>query len=277
MSYINRDEMQYNDQRQSILRGPDYTYRFHLSILGVNQQVRAEALDLHLRENTFVSITHQCAVEFLLYGSEGLDCGVTVLAQGHRARTFPNIGMYVDFDTVDQPCVSASDELQKCIVSILPIDALPAAYVMLQRRMNCHPIAFAISLTISPYLGNHSVTSEGGSPPPASGLRKCLDTMGQIRGAGRVEIQGPVSDPYRAATIRAMCSRHFCLKETMALVGVQIDQGDKALAKGKLESAIAEYRAAFHRLRRTPFPRNADDELDQVLIGGRFHGVTVGW
>lgn len=101
--------------------------------------------------------------------------------------------------------------------------------------------------------------------------------MRQIRGAGRVDINGPVSDTYKAATIRAMCSRHISVKETMALVGVQIDQGDNALAKGKLESAITEYRAAFHRLRRTPFPRTDDDELDQKLIGGLFHGVKAGW
>ena len=269
--------MQYNEWRQFILRGPDHTYRFHLSILGVNQQIRAEALDLHLREHTFVSITHDRSAEFPLYGSEGLDCGVTVLAQGDPARTFPNIGMYIDFDVVDQPSVSASGELQERVVSVLPIDVLSAACVRLQRRMKFHQVAFSISITISASIGNHPGSSEGGSPISGFQLRKCLDIMSEIRGAGRVEIHGPVEDSYRAATIRAMCSRYSSLKETMALVGDRIDQGDRALAKGKLESALAGYRAASHTLRRTPFPRNADDELDHVLHGGRFHGVRVRW
>ena len=277
MSYTNRDKLQYNDHRDSILRGPDYTYRFHLSILGVNQQIRAEALDLHLREHTFISITHHRSTESPVYGSEGPHCGIAVLAQGDQARTFPNIGMYIDFNAVGQPSVSASGELQKRVVSVLLIDVLAAACVTLQRIINFHQDAFSISITISSSIGNHPGPPEGGSPIPCSPQRKCLDAMSKIRGAGRVEIHGPVDDSYRAATIRAMCSRNVSLEETMALVGVQTDQGDKALAKGKLESAIAEYRAAFHTLRSTPFPRNAREEFDQVLIRGRFRGVTVGW
>ena len=271
MSYTKGNEMQYNDQRQSILRGPDFTYSFHLSILGVNKQVRAEALDLHLNQNTFISLTYDAS-----YGNNWLDYGAAVIARGDRARTFPSVGMYVDFNTGHLPCLSASGEIQKQTVCVLPIDVLSSACVRLQRKIRSNPTELSIRITIPPSIGDYSVTSEGGSLVPCSQLRKCLDIMSQIRGAGRVEIYGPVNDSYRAATIAAMCSRHLSLKETMALVGAQIDQGDKALAKGKHESAIAEYRAAFHRLRRTHFLLISEDELNQTLTCGRFRGASVG-
>ena len=206
--------MSYNDYRKRILDSPDHSYYFHMSILGTNQQIRTEALDLFDRENIFVSISLDYVGKYRDWTAEFRDCGAVELAQHEQARNFPRIGMRIDFESDIQPPDNASPE--ECDLFVFAIEDFPAACGLLQRSIDRYQLFSSgvyIRVDISTRVSELSLNSRAGSK-----VSNCLDPLRCIRGARLMEIHGLEDCSYKAAIVATVCDRRLTLKEVISLV-----------------------------------------------------------
>ena len=281
--------MKYDRNRKFILYGPDHSYRFHPSILGANQQIRGEAMDLFLRENTFVSLRHN--MDYDWGGDPKLrKCGVAILARGNRARAFPAIGMAIELD-VDRRWYYAETGRRRprTRVEVFTVDDLPAACVCLQRLISGpdnilppvisfpdHRISKAVNIrvTVSSGINRADCAWYDRRPVAGSKLFRCLEPLRRVRHASRVEIYSPGCVSYIDDLEAMMCGWPLSVKETMDLVVAHFDRGDQHYLSGALKPAIAEYKAALRTLPKGTFDEKEEDEAFEDMVGGRFDGLS---
>lgn len=271
-------ETQYDWNRREILSGPDHSYRFHPSILGANQQIRTEAIDLFQRENTFVSLRHN--MDYNWTSDPNLrKCGVAVLARGNRARVFPAIGMVIELN-VDggRYYAETGRDRPRTISEVFTVDDLPAACVCLQRLISYPDHHSSKTVNIRVTISSSIDRAEGAwydrRPVAGSKLFRCLEPLRRIRDATRVEIYSPGCVSYIDDLETTMCDWQLSVKETMELVVAHFDRGDHHYVSGALRPAIAEYKAALRTLPSGTFDEHAEDEAFEDMVGGRFDGLS---
>ena len=261
----------------SILNGPDYSYKFHLSILGANRQIRNEAMDVFERENTFISISHDQPERESYRGwdFERIDNGIPVVAKQKQAAQFLGIVMSIDLVVSGWSPLEISGWPEDRKIFIVTLEDLSAACTSLLLKIDIY--------NRENFLDGHQKTAihlavKLASFPMRVSLEKdprvkrCLDQLSHIRGAGTAEIQGPISPTYKASVQTALCDRRLSAKEAMSYVEKHSDQGDRLLLKHDLDSAISEYKAALDVLRGNT-PTYVDPE--EILVEGRFSGVSA--
>ena len=264
---------QYNRDRWQILQGPDQSYKFHLSILGTNRQIRKEAFAIFQRMNSFISLTHDHIGEELSWGIGPHNPKVSLLARGERACGFPGISMSIDFQVGYQDGVLRKNKPDSRAVSVFLVEDLLAACASIQGEVDhagAGAGAASICISVSEHIGAVSTLLKNEYPTPGSRLSIFLTALGRLCGFKNVEIHGPVSSPYKSALIAAMCDQPLNVVETMESIGAQIDQGDEASKENHWDSAILAYGMALNTIRGSSF--RLDRSANAVLIGGRFHG-----
>ena len=267
---INAKSEEYNDRREAILAGPDHSYDFCPSMLGTSRQIREEIMGLIQREYILVSMTYD--TEGYGWNTELRDCGVAIVSQKAQARANPIVGLTIEVSASGQGTDDATDPHEQHQTSLFMLEDLPAACIFLQGkigRYNRRSQDSNIRVIVSSPVGAISYGSQDGGLLRKSQVRRYLGPLWRLHGATRAAVYGGVDPTYKAAIIASMCGRRLKAKEYMRLVGVQFDEGDKALHEDRLWAAIAAYKAALLTIRGTSCDA---DEIDETLIGGRFHG-----
>ncbi|KAG7008263.1 hypothetical protein G7Y79_00006g018830 [Physcia stellaris] len=272
MHELDMKSSEFDSNRRSILEGPDYSFQFHVCILGANKRVRNEALDVFGQENTFIAIIgnpeEEYEEEYDEWPNALDDSGVSILAEGDCARAFPMIGMTIEYQDEEAPAT----ELRK--VFVITIQDLPAICARLQRKANEYPQHVKIRVSFGSHVMAVSKASKNGLPRTGTKLHQCLNALTHIRGVQDVEIDGMEASFNQHAIKASICGPQLGVTETLTLIAVYIDKGDKASASGAIDNAIDEYKSAIHIIRGRTLKKN---ERDNVIVGGRFHGLTASW
>ena len=178
------------------------------------------------------------------------------------------IGMTIDYQAEEAPAT----ELRN--IFIITLQDLPATCARLQRKANEYPQDVKICVSFGSHVLAVSRASKNGLPVSGTKLHQCLDGLTHIRGVQDVEIGEMEAFPNRNAIIASICGPQLGVTETLTLIAVYIDKGDKASASGAIDTAIREYKSAIHLIRGRTLKKN---ERDNVIVGGRFHGLTACW
>lgn len=174
-----------------------------------------------------------------------------MLAKADQARAFPKIGMSIDVDAGIQRGTEANESEQRT-VSVITIEDLPAVCVWLQHTINDRNLGSPIvdiRLDVASHLAEVVQTSDDGRPIRGSKLYRCLDLLRRVRGANSVGIGGYEVPLFNDGGIAVMCQPELDAKQTMMLVGVYLNQGEKAMLEGTTRQAITKYKAALHTVR----------------------------
>ena len=178
------------------------------------------------------------------------------------------IGMNIDYQAEETPAKGLRN------IFVTTIQDLPAVCARLQRKANEYPQHVKIRVSFGSHVMAVSRASKNGLQMTGTKLKRCLDALTHIRGVQDVEIDGLEAFPSRHAIIASICGPQLDVTETVALIAVYMNKGDKASASGAIDSAIYEYKSAIHIIRGRTLKK---DEWDKVIVGGRFHGLTAFW
>ena len=178
------------------------------------------------------------------------------------------IGMTIDYQAEEAPATELLN------ISIITIQDLPAICARLQRKANEYPQHVRIRVSFGSHVMALSKASKNGLPRTGTKLHQCLNALTHIRGVQNVEIDGMEAFPNRHAILASICGPQLGVTETLTLIAVYIDKGDKASASGAIDRAINEYKAAIHIIRGRTLKKN---ERDMVIVGGKFQGLTAFW
>ena len=258
------------------MRGPDYSYDFQPSILRANRQIRAEAMDIFERENTFISIIYGWRVYDCCWNQELGDARVAVLARNAQARTFPAVGMDVNCGSGNSHRVYDDESLAERPMIVFLLEDLPGACTSLQRKVieySRDSQTVNIRVTLRRHLGYTASASQHSFPVPGSKLWKCLDPLRNIRGTNFVSIGGLANRSHRIAIRAKMREGPLDARIFMAMIAAQLGQGDQALREDHLVSAIDIYNAVLNAIR--AFSVDEHEQI-KVITGGRFNKLQVG-
>ena len=202
--------------------------------------------------------------------------GVVVFARGAQARTFPAVGMAVNFGDGDPPRFYADVPPDERPRIVFLLEDLAAACISLQRKVDWygrHSPNLDIRITLSPQLRHISSAFQHGFPVPGSKLWKCFDPLRNLRGASFMGIDGLASPSHTTSTLAKMREGPPDPRTFVAMIEVRMDRGGQALLQGDIESSIDLYKATLNTVQ----ARSLDeDERHQVILGGRFDDCHLG-
>ena len=199
-----------------------------------------------------------------------------VLAVGAQARTFPAVGMAIDFGAGDPTHFYMDVPPAERPKIVFLLEDLPAACINLQRKVDWygrHSPNLDIRITLSPHLGHRSSVFQHGFPVPGSKLWECFDPLRNVRGANFVGIDGIASLSHTTSILAKVREGPPDPRTFVAMIEARIDQGSQAPLQGDLESTIDLYKATLNTVRARYLD---EDEQHQVILGGRFNNCQTG-
>ncbi|KAG6994062.1 hypothetical protein G7Y79_00047g082880 [Physcia stellaris] len=259
---------EYNLNRKSILSGGDFTHQFHPAILGVNKQIRKEALDVLIHEGGLIHVT-TCLWTYHMLS----DSGLSVIAKGAPARLFQYAAMSFELDGI-----LSTEELKRRSYSYRlspsqePIHFLTSTSSLLVLcAMMTRETYDLRSSTLKIQMGERS---QRGPRVGKGYLGPFLPCLNRVRGFEMVKIHGLRADPSLVGTMEAkMCGSRRNAVETMFAVSVLLYRATTALDEGKYRLAIKYYKIGLNILRGSHFDSK---ESSKVLKDDRYDGLPAG-
>jgi len=243
-----------------------------------NHQINHEASELFQRENLFMSLKLSAESHSHRIGRHIKDEGLPIIAEGDRARKFPNIVMTLALESsykVDAHSLARwLPENRVPGVFVFACDDLPAVYKGFTHwsgSSRCY--SERLDIAVDPRIGYAHSEARDGSPCCQPRLARLLEPLHHIHGIRIGSIFGLGSASLEEKIIDSMGAP---LEESGAIakrIARAFDQGDLARSSGDLRLAVVKYKDGLDLL---DSPYREYDE-DEIWENGPDSGQPICW
>jgi len=228
------------------LDGGDHTYRLHTSILYTNCQTYHEAWQTFDREHLFVLVAFP-QDPWMLTALE--QYGLPTIAQGERARQFPNIAMTLTFG------VAGNDDWwpggmrdRNVVIAIQDLSALCTSLLGYKCQLVDPDDILTLYIRIAPRISPSLLPAVDDRPNPQSKLRRLLEPLRQLHSTEIIKIEGPSSLSYMQEIVEGTSGPPDNINEVLKKVLLALSGGDEARDHSDLSLAVVRYKSGLQTI-----------------------------